>query len=214
MEGDPTKARLYKDIAQGIATAGIEYFLPLFFDATATWFDYLRPADTVVLHGEIDGALARFWTDTRERHRFLQHDPERPLLPPEALFLRPEEFFVATQAQPVLALRGAEPVDWARPLPDVSVDRGATEPLHALEQHLSQTAARVLLGAESDGRRENLLELLRDHRIDVPSVASLQEFLDSDEKVAMAAAPLAAGFHWARQTGEPDQRAVQFITET
>jgi len=218
MEGDPTRARLYKDIAQGIATAGIEYFLPLFFDQTATWFDYLKPADGLVLHGEIDGALARYWTDTKERHRFLQHDPERPLLPPEALFLRPEEFFTATQSQAVLSLRGAEPVEWARPLPDVSVDRGATEPLHALEAHLATTGARVLLVAESEGRRENLLELLRDHRIDVPSVSSLQEFVDGDEKVAMAAAPLAAGFHWVREgDGSGDGAApvpVQFITET
>jgi hypothetical protein len=47
----------------------------------------------VVLHGEVDDALQRFWVDTRERHRFLQHDPERPILPPEALFLRSEDFF-------------------------------------------------------------------------------------------------------------------------
>jgi transcription-repair coupling factor (superfamily II helicase) len=41
IEGDPTRARLYKDVGAGIATAGIEYFLPLFFDETATVFDYL-----------------------------------------------------------------------------------------------------------------------------------------------------------------------------
>jgi transcription-repair coupling factor (superfamily II helicase) len=69
----------------------------------------------------------------------------------------------------------------------------------------------VLLLAESEGRRESLLELLRDHRIDVPSVASLAEFQTGDEKVAITAAPLAAGFHWH----EPDAAvSIQFITET
>src|SRR6185436_17214922 len=86
VEGDPTKVRLYKDIGAGIATAGIEYYLPLFFDQTATIFEHLGPAAVVALHGEVDEALKRFWTDTRERHRFLQHDRERPILPPEDLF--------------------------------------------------------------------------------------------------------------------------------
>ncbi|MCC6246243.1 MAG: transcription-repair coupling factor [Rubrivivax sp.] len=218
IEGDPTKARIYKDIASGIATGGIEYYLPLFFEQTATLFDYVGAEAPLVLLGEVDAALQRFWTDTRERHRFLQHDKERPLLPPEDLFLRTEAFFGATQPHATLAVRGSEPLPWCRPLPDVSVDRGATEPLAALEKHLQQTPHRVLLVAESEGRRESLLELLRDHRIDVPSVASLAEFEAGSEKVAIVAAPLAQGFHWidgdeAQATAAPP-RALQFITET
>src|SRR3982751_1216561 len=131
MEGDPTKVRLYKDIAAGIATAGIEYYLPLFFEQTATIFDYLGEAATIVLHGEVDEALKRFWTDTRERHRFLQADRERPILPPEELFLKPEDFFIRSNEFAALAVRGTEPAksaedpspaaSWARPLPDLSV---------------------------------------------------------------------------------------------
>ena len=90
LEGDPSKARIYKDIGTGIASAGIEYYLPLFFDAVGTFFDYLAPSTALVLHGEVDAALNRFWVDTRERHRFLQADRERPILPPEDLFLKPE----------------------------------------------------------------------------------------------------------------------------
>jgi len=211
LEGDPTKARLYKDIASGIATSGIEYYLPLFFDATATIFEYFGEGSGLVLHGEVDEALKRFWADTRERHRFLQHDPERPLLPPEELFLKPEDFFTLSGAHATLSLRGNDPVDWARPLPDISVDRGATEPLAKLQSHLDNTPYRVLLVAESEGRRESLLELLRDHKIDPPSVGTLAEFEASDEKVAITAAPLAAGFFW-HEPGE--QKTIQFITET
>ena len=220
LEGDPTKSRIYKDLGAGIATAGIEYYLPLFFEHTATLFDYLGARAALVLHGDIDETLGRFWTDTRERHRFLQHDPERPILAPEEIFLKTEEFFALTQPLATLALRGLpgqgapEPapasVSWARPLPDVAVDRGATEPLASLERHLDGTVARVLLVAESEGRRESLLELLRDHHIEVPSVDTLAEFEGGDEKVAIAAAPLAAGFHWQREGAA----AIQFITET
>ncbi|QTN25045.1 transcription-repair coupling factor [Rhizobacter sp. AJA081-3] len=211
MEGDPTKVRLYKDIGTGIATAGIEYYLPLFFDSTATIFDYLGESASLVLHGEIDEALKRFWTDTRERHRFLQHDRERPILPPEDLFLKPEDFFTLGSALAVLAVRGSEPVDWARPLPDLTADRGAPEPLARLQQHVGSTAHRVLIVAESEGRRESLLELLRDSRIEPPSVATLAEFEAGEEHFAIAAAPLAVGFFWHEpQAG----KAIQFVTET
>ena len=234
MEGDPTKVRLYKDIATGIATAGIEYYLPLFFEQTATIFDYLGQGTagpsqgslspsgggprearasgpsgsaSLVLHGEIDASLKRFWTDTRERHRFLQADRERPILPPEELFLRTEDFFIRSNEFAALAVRGSEAQDWARALPDLSVDRGAPEPLKRLQLHLGTTKHRVLIAAESEGRRESLLELLRDHRIEPPTVKSLAEFEAGDERYAIAVAPLAEGFHWT----ESD---IQFVTET
>lgn len=211
IEGDPTKVRLYKDIGSGIATAGIEYYLPLFFDQTATIFDYLGENAVLTLHGEVDEALARFWTDTRERHRFLQHDKDKPILPPEELFLRSEDFFARANLHATLALRGREPVEWARPLPDLSVDRGAPEPLARLHQHVQGTPHRVLILAESDGRRESLLELLRDNRIEPPTVATLAEFEAGEEKFAIGVAPLAEGFFWHEPA---DGRTIQFVTET
>ena len=215
LEGDPTRARVYKDIGTGLASGGIEYYLPLFFDEVGTIFDYLGAggdnAAALVLHGRIDEALERFWVDTRDRHRFLQHDPERPILPPAALFMPAEEFFSRTQPHATLALRGTDPVDWARPLPDLSIDRGATDPLGALERHLLSTQHRLLIVAESDGRRESLIELLRDHGIGMPSVDTLEEFVTGPERFAITAAPLAEGFHWHEPA---EQTSVQFVTET
>jgi transcription-repair coupling factor (superfamily II helicase) len=216
MEGDPSKVRIYKDVGAGIATAGIEYYLPLFFDATATIFDYLGAAPALVLHGEIDTALQRFWTETRERHRFLQHDKERPLLAPDAIFLKPEEFFVQCGARAQLLVRGADdsPAPWATPLPELGVDRGAPEPLSRLQRHVETTRGRVLIVAESEGRRESLLELLRDSRIDPPAVASLAEFEAGNEHFAIAVAPLAQGFAWHRPGPDAAAHSLEFVTET
>jgi len=214
-EGDPTKVRIYKDIGAGIATAGIEFYLPLFFDDTATVFDYLGASATLALHGELDESLQRFWADTRERHRFFQHDRERPVLAPEALFLRPEEFFARCNAHATLALRGAtsEGDAWATALPDLGVDRGAPDPLRRLQGHVASTAHRVLIVAESEGRRESLLELLRDSRIEPPSVATLADFTAGEERFAIAVAPLAQGFA-ARIDGGADAQTIDFVTET
>ncbi len=225
VEGDPTKVRLYKDIATGIATAGIEYYLPLFFDQTASIFEYLgagseQPA-ALVLHGEVDEALKRFWSDTRERHRFLQHDRDRPILPPEDLFLKAEDFFTLASAHATLSLRGRASADdaaWAQGLPDLGVDRGAPEPLKKLQIHVGTTKHRVLIVAETQGRRESLLELLRDSRIEPPSVASLAEFQAGDEHFAIAVAPLAEGFFWSEPAPPGgvagDAIAIEFVTET
>jgi transcription-repair coupling factor (superfamily II helicase) len=228
IEGDPTKSRVYKDMGAGVTSGGIEYYLPLFFDQAATLFDYVGGSAALVLHGKVDEALARFWADTRERHRFLQHDPERPLLPPADVFMPVEEFFTRTQAHATLSLRepGANdthesttsltpPTAWARPLPNLAIDRGATQPLALLEAHLTSTAHRVLLVGESDGRRENLIELLREHQINVPSVDSLHAFLASDHPFAITAAPLAEGFHWFEPAADGAAAvSVQLITET
>src|SRR5574340_1049218 len=222
LEGDPTRSRIYKDIAQGIASAGIEYYLPLFFEQTATIFDYLAGSASgtdaaasalpvVVLHGAVDGAIERFWIDTRERHRFLAADPERPVLAPHEIFQRADEFFGHANRFAVLALRGDDPVEWARPLPDVSAQRSTAEPLARLAAHLESTPGRVLIVAESEGRREALLDTLREHRIDPPAVQTLAEFEAGSERCAIAAAPLAVGFHWH----EPgDAISIEFITET
>ena len=107
LEGDPTRSRIYKDIGNGVATAGIEYYLPLFFEDTATVFDYIGKEATVVLHGDLEPAFQRFWQDTRDRYRLVQGDPDRPALPPETLFLTAEQFYGRANEHAQLAVRRA-----------------------------------------------------------------------------------------------------------
>jgi len=92
-EGDPSKSQIYKDVSHKLAPGGIEYYLPLFFDETATLFDYLADGTALVLHGDIQEAVDGFWRDTQSRHRLMQGDKHRPLLAPDALFLPPDQFF-------------------------------------------------------------------------------------------------------------------------
>ena len=211
LEGDPTKSRIYKDIGNGVATAGIEYYLPLFFEQTATVFDYLGASAHVVLHGELEPVIQRFWQDTQDRYRLVQGDPERPALPPAHLFLSAEQFFAAANAYPQLALRPqvSDVPDnaFAQGLPDLTVVRGAAEPLQRLQQHVQGSSNRVLILAESDGRRESLLDFLRASHVNPPAFDSLTEFQHSDEKIGIATAALQVGFRWV-------EAGLDLVTET
>jgi transcription-repair coupling factor (superfamily II helicase) len=211
LEGDPTKSRIYKDMGNGVATAGIEYYLPLFFEDTATVFDYLGTAATVVLHGDLEPAFQRFWQDTKDRYRLVQGDPERPALPPDSLFLNAEQFYSLCNQYAQLALRpGTEDAPdnaFAQTLPELTVVRGAEDPLSRLQAHIRNSASRLLILAESDGRRESLLDFVRSSGLTPPVFDSLQEFLASDEKVGMATSSLNKGFHWF-------EHGIDLVTET
>ncbi|WP_198970126.1 transcription-repair coupling factor [Xylophilus sp. ASV27] len=212
LEGDPTRSRIYKDMGAGVATAGIEYYLPLFFDDTATVFDYLGDSATVVLHGDLESAFQRFWLDAKDRFRLVQGDPERPVLPPDALFLSSEQFHARANRHAQLALRcGVEDVadnPHFQKLPDLSVLRGADDPLARLKAHIGATRHRVLLLAESDGRRESLLDFLRASNVSPPAFDSLAEFeAMGEEKLGIATAALVTGFAWI-------EGGIDFVTET
>lgn len=97
-DGDPSRVTLYRNIGNGVAPAGIEYYLPLFFEQTATLFDYLPDSAELILHGDIQGQLQAFRQDALQRFDFIGHDAERPALTPDELFLTPEQFFVRSQA--------------------------------------------------------------------------------------------------------------------
>jgi len=211
LEGDPTKSRIYKDMGNGVATAGIEYYLPLFFEETATVFDYLGDAATVVLHGDLEPAFQRFWQDTQDRYRLVRTDPDRPALPPGSLFLSAEQFYTQANAHAQLAIRPtlADVQDnaFAQKLGDLSVVRGTDDPLARLQTHIRNTAHRVLILAESDGRRESLLDFLRASGVSPPAFDSLAEFQRSDEKLGIATAALDVGFSSV-------EHGSHFVTET
>ncbi len=198
-EGDPTRATIYKDVTNGIAPAGIEYFLPLFFEDVATLFDYL-PADTpVLLHRDVPGTIAEFWRDTRSRYDLLKGDRTRPVMQPEKLFLSDEAFFLALKSHPRLVLGDSDDADSAGtpaalPLPDIAVERKASDPLYKLKAFCASFSGRVLLLADSPGRRETMAEYLAEYGVKPEASADFDGFTASDAAIALGTAPLGAGF--------------------
>ena len=191
-EGDASRVGLYKDVSNGILPAGIEYYLPLFFETTATLFDYLPEDATLLLHGDVPGAIAEFWTDLQGRYKMLGGDRSRPVLPPGDLFLRDEEFFVAAKALPQLIARvGAG--DTAA-LPPLAVNRKADDPLAALRAFLAGQRGRVLLLAESAGRRQTLADYLAEYGLAPEPCLDFAGFLASESRFMLGVGPLSGGF--------------------
>jgi transcription-repair coupling factor (superfamily II helicase) len=193
IEGDPTRSRIYKDVSQGVMPAGIEYYLPLFFDSTATLAEYLPEGTTVVLHGDVAQAVRKFWEDTESRFRLLSGDPDRPLLTPGALFLREDEFFGSIKpfARVEFSL---EPGEQSPVMPPVAVDRRAADPLAALRQLISSHQGKVLLLADSPGRRETLLGLLSEYGLHPAQAEGWNAFASGDARFGIGVAALHSGF--------------------
>ncbi|MDR2243951.1 MAG: transcription-repair coupling factor, partial [Burkholderiales bacterium] len=269
-EGDPSRSLLYKDVSNGLMPGGLEYYLPLFFEQTALFTDYLPKNTVLALHGDAMKACETFWADTQQRHRLLRGDPQRPLLPPETLFASADVLFgaiktlprvvlpigaIPLQAQPLLTLsregrgcpeeegeggdespslpshtlsppsplpRGERGVTCDapfQPLPPVTIDRRAKDPFATLRQWLNTTnaetnprpsstdtpfekgASRVLLVAESVGRRETMQHMLRDGGIALANIDDIDAWLadPASPRQAFAVGPLSAGFFWREQ---------------
>jgi transcription-repair coupling factor (superfamily II helicase) len=237
-EGDPARSRIYKDVSKGIAPSGIEYYLPLFFEKTATLFDYLPKHATLCLHHNVDEAIAQFGKDAASRYNLLRGDPQRPLLETKELFLDAEQFFIrvkefarldivpSPQPSPTsgrgsensplpqagegnsipLALEGrgargegsGSPKNLTPcptvPLPNIAVDRRAENPLHSFQSFLNGYSGRVLLLADSLGRREIMSGYLQEYGIKPVLCENYAAFLASSEKFMLATALVQNGF--------------------
>ena len=213
-EGDPSKSRLYKDVSNGLAPQGIEYYLPLFFDTTATLFDYLSPDARICLHHDVFGAAEAFWRDTRSRYDLLRGDRDRPILPPKDIFLPVEEFFAGLKNFERLELfkTSAELnspdslLAVSASLPSVEVDRRAEDPVAALRRFAGAFEGRMLIAAEGVGRRETITQFLSEHGIAAAPAENYSAFLNGAARLMVAASPIAAGFMLPDET-------LAFITE-
>jgi len=200
-EGDPSKCRIYKDVSNGMAPPGIEYYFPLFFDATATLVDYLPPDTFLCLHHRVLDAADQFWRDTRSRYELLHGDRERPLLPPEQLFLSSEQLFAALKPYPRIEL--LEPAAElpsntqacaSNALPSVHVDRRAEQPLSQLIAFIQNFDGRILIAAESLGRRETMAQFFAEHGLKPALAENYAAFQASTERLMLAALPIGQGF--------------------
>ncbi|HGG59489.1 MAG TPA: transcription-repair coupling factor, partial [Gammaproteobacteria bacterium] len=197
-EGNPQKSIIYSSVSSGAPTGGIEYYLPLFFERTATLFDYLPKATRFCALGDALSSAEGFLDETRARYEQRRHDLERPLLRPEEIYLSTEA--LSERLTPLLRLQHEKTTDTAtgvnfaaNALPDLSLKPRQEEPAQALLRFLESSEDRILFTADSTGRREFMLETLRPFGVKPRPVDGWPGFLSSKARLVITVAPLEQG---------------------
>src|SRR5688500_5846825 len=201
--GDLTRMSLYRDIAEGAPPAGIEYYLPLFFDGTATLLDYLPPNTIIAVEREIDALSTQASTETEGRYEQRGHDAERPILWPRAIFMPVAEFMQRMTSFRRIELSRVEldPLTQTLPYqnfatrqpPSLRLDQRSEEPARELVAFLNGFSGRVLLAAESAGRREMLLDILQRSNLRPQPAENWSAFKAGNERLAITVSPLGTG---------------------
>ena len=199
IEGDLARSRIYDEVSKGHQPPGIEYYLPLFFESTSTLFDYLPSKALIVENGNVAQASQQVWEQIQHRYEERRHDIERPLLAPEGLYLAPEKLQRILNDHRQIHVQNFELTEAGqnyatRILPSLLIHPRHEQPLLLLHDFLKDLQGRVLFTAESAGRREALISLLREHDLSITTVSSWQDFLSSKEAMSVAIAPLEQGF--------------------
>ena len=192
VDGNPNDAAVYKAVSNGHFGAGVEYYLPLFFEnELETLFDYIGEDALFVSLGDVHAEANRFWSDIKSRYAMAQGDETYPPLLPQHLYLSADVFAgrLKNYGQVLPDVSGKEHI-----LPDLAVNRQSDEPLQALKDFQTTFDGRILLCAESLGRRETMLGFLQQNGLKAKPVSDWQGFLSAHEPLMITVAPLAYGF--------------------
>lgn len=202
---DPKACPVYQDVSQGFAPAGIEYYIPLFFNSMSTLLDYLPATALVIKQGDIEAQAHHFWRDIEARFEDYGHDIERPLLEPKQLFLYTDEMFYGLKQFPNIDLQSgalAEPETnkgqynlGGAQNPQVAINSQLAKPLIALQTVLEGAQQKVLICAESAGRKEALTELFKGLPQAPKDVENWPDFITQDHEFAICVAPLEQGMN-------------------
>lgn len=206
IQSNPNEAAVYQAVSNGQFGAGVEYYLPLFFeDGCASLFDYIGENALAVCVGDVHAEAVRFEGEIKSRHALAQGDPSYPPLHPQHLYLTADRFSGSLKAYPQIwpDLSATSP----HTLPDVAVNRQSEQPLAALQDFQTAFGGRILLCAESAGRRETMLGFFAQYGLKPKPVAGWQAFLDDNAPLCITVTPLAEGFQLGRQP-ENSQNAL------
>jgi len=199
-EGQPSRSRVYREVSDGIAHGGIEYYLPLFFDATASLIDYLPERCVVLAPQGLESILERSWAEIEERYEISRLDPERPILSPNETFNSPETTIsgladseqIRFSAQSLAEHRDNHNLPTRMP-PALKIEARYEDAASALMQFLNTFDGRVLFTSDSAGRREQVFEMLAGRDLDITRVDDWAAFAAGKHRIGVAIAPIENG---------------------
>ena len=202
---------IYQAISKGAVPGGIEYYLPLFFGHTNTFFDYLDPEAGFVLVGDFDQALSAYDANLHQRAELYHSNPDHPSLPVYEVFLSPDELYEALKGKEQIRLlpralsdeEVSQRLHYNAPcleVPNIALDHHDANPaqkfIDFMAEFCGKRQGRVIISALSEGRRQNLKDLLPPDLVKtyglVPA-SSVNDFLESPAPLMLTVTPFDQG---------------------
>lgn len=197
--GNPSQSPVYEAVTNGQLFGGLEYYLPLFFETAATFFDFLPSSATVCLIESTQTCAEQFWVELNTRFEQRKYDITRPLLEPTICFLTPTELLTHVNEYQQIRLshtpcvkKGGYNFTVGEPQA-LPIERQAQQPLHRLCDFMVDKTKRYLLVVESAGRREVLLDLLKQTNIHPKIHNSWHAFVQDASMINITTGPLIQG---------------------
>ncbi len=195
--GNPMESPIYEHISRGEVPAGIEYYLALFYPSLSTLFDYLNQDSCIISIGDMQQSAQHFWQEIEHRYEQLRYDPQYPLCSPTTGFIPPNDFFAKLKKFKRISIvqhhkHAQTPITNSIP-PKLLVDHKNKQPLAALKNFITENPHRILICAESPGRKETLATLLHENQIDFSSCDNWHTFLESSTPIGLTVGTLTRG---------------------
>lgn len=210
--GDPSKQHIYTEVSEGRTAPGIEFYLPLFFEETATLFDYLPDNSLLLLEGSHQDTVSAISAQIKDRYEARKDDNSRQILPPNLLYLDQSECAQQLSTFKHITHFGStdKNADWyapCKPPQDFPVQARTEQPYQAIAAHLHAAKHPVLLAVETAGRREALEGVLLDHDLIAEVQNSWQGFVNQPCSLGIIVGDMARGLHL-------DTPEIELITES
>ena len=203
--GNCASSDIYKEISQARKVQGMEHLLPLFYEDTATLFDYLPKNSTFLLDSNTFDDMELFTTEIIQRHQLLTRENSESNkisellyhLDPDQLYLTPAEVqeelagFQTILTDPVLP-KNATSMGFL-PAPDFVYEAQKEEKLNnksAFERAVlflksaQAEGVKTCIAIRTVGQREHLRELLEDQKI------AVADTLNWESAIAAPAGPV------------------------
>lgn len=204
MPAQTIQSPIYKDVSNALAPQGIEFYLPLFFNHTSNFFDYLPKNTQVFFEGDTGTTAEHYWSEIKNRYDNLRGDTSRPLLPPVDLFLPPEQLFKEANCFAITSVRAdkkGQNFSIKQGPASLSIVHKQEDPLRQVKDYCQHSGfERYLFCADSPGRRESLIQLFNEHQLPCCRCDGWHDFLTRKEKLCITVSPLAQGVELPEQS--------------
>ena len=198
-EGNPNQCPIYRDVSQSISPAGIEYYLPLFYQETSTFFDYIDDDALLIFDEEVTASSELFIEDIFSRYQQESQNNERPILPPDKIFLDIDDLNNITKRFTQIHISNLKTnsdldfIEYDSSMPiSIPIDARSKKPIKLFNHFLNEFKGRVLIAAETKGRLETITELFKNKKKPI-IIEDWNSFLDGEIQFGITVMPIENG---------------------